>query len=167
MAVVHAELVSAQTFAPFGDVIAAELGPSGSANQGTAVRYDSLARFENLRPHAVPSMAVYRSTPCALPFKVKLLERHPKSTQLFVPMKVARYLVVVAPDDAAGGPDLSRLRAFLFGPGQGVNYRAGLWHHPIVALESEAEFAMLAWIDGTALDCEERPLDRDTTVHLR
>ncbi|KAJ1536634.1 hypothetical protein HK405_015123, partial [Cladochytrium tenue] len=89
-------------------------------------------------PPAVPNICVFRSVPTdTLPFPVRLLERHPYSSQLFVPMtrqdtaSVAarwpgppRYLVVVAPH-APGRPDLpdfSRLDAFVADSNQAVNY---------------------------------------------
>ena len=149
-------------FAPFGEVVSAGLGQGAAAaavaNQGTAVRFDWSAALESTRAGARPNLAVFRSTPQPLPLALKLLERHPHSTQTFLPMIASRYLVCVAPDDRDGGPDLARLRAFICGPGLGVNYRRGLWHHPIVALEAVAEFAVLIWEDGSTGDCEERPL---------
>ena len=84
---------------------------------------------------------------------------------------VARYLVCVAPTLPDGGPDLSGLRAFLCGPGQGVAYAPGTWHHPMVALDAPGEFTMLAWEDGTALDCDKSRrfsiLRTDTFGHQR
>jgi ureidoglycolate lyase len=79
-------------------------------------------------------------------------------------MVCRRFLVIVAPTLADGAPDLSGLRAFLCQPGQGINYAAGTWHHPIVALDDAADFAMLAWEDGSAGDCEERPLTEPVLI---
>ena len=155
--------LTAAAFAPFGQVVSAGLQPGSPANQGTAVRFDFCADLSSTRPHAKPNLAVFRSVPKVLPHEVVLLERHPCSSQVFIPMTVARYLVCVAPTLPDGGPDLSGLRAFLCGPGQGVAYAPGTWHHPMVALDGPGEFTMLAWEDGTALDCEVRHL----TEHLR
>ncbi|PTL76874.1 ureidoglycolate lyase [Vitiosangium sp. GDMCC 1.1324] len=155
---IQARPLTRAEFAPFGDVIGLELDGGSSANQGTATRYDRIAQLTSSRPGAQPNLAVFRSVSKALPFEVRLLERHPCSTQMFAPLACRRYLVVVCPDDARGEPDLPRLRAFVCGPGQGINYRANVWHHPIIALDGPADFLMLAWEDGSALDCEERPL---------
>jgi ureidoglycolate lyase len=154
----RARPLTREAFSPFGDIIGLELSGGTSANQGTATRYDKVARLASSRPEAKPNLAVFRSVARTLPFEVRLLERHPCSTQMFVPMACQRFLVVVCPEDARGEPDLARLCAFVCGPGQGVNYRPGLWHHPIIALDGPADLLMLAWEDGTALDCEERPL---------
>ena len=51
-----------------------------------------------------------------------------------------------------------QLRAFRCGPGVGINYRRDVWHHPILALDGPADFAMLAWEDGSPQDCVEWPL---------
>lgn len=160
----RAQPLTREAFAPFGDVIGLELSGGSSANQGTATRYDRVARLASSRPDASPNLAVFRSVARTLPFEVRLLERHPCSTQMFVALACQRFLVVVCPEDARGEPDLDQLRAFVCGPGQGVNYRAGLWHHPIIALDGPADLLMLAWEDGTALDCEERPLPRPYLV---
>lgn len=161
---IRARPLTREAFSPFGDVIGLELSGGTSANQGTATRFDWMAQFASTRPGAKPNLAVFRSVAKTLPFEVKLLERHPCSTQMFVALKCQRFLVVVCPDDARGEPDLAGLSAFVCGPGQGVNYRPGLWHHPIIALDGAADLLMLAWEDGTALDCEERPLSSPLLV---
>jgi ureidoglycolate lyase len=153
-----AEPLSREAFAPFGDVLSAGLGEGTAANQGTAVRFNWAAQLTNARAEAKPNLAIFRSTPQPLPFTVKLLERHPSSTQVFLPLVCSRFLVLVAPAAADQGPALDGLRAFVCRSGQGINYRAGTWHHPIIALDAPAEFAMLAWEDGTRGDCEERVL---------
>lgn len=154
----RAQPLTRVAFAPFGDVIGLELAGGISANQGTARRHDWIAQLTSSRPEAKPNLAVFRSVAKTLPFEVRLLERHPCSTQLFVGLVCQRFMVVVCPEDARGEPDLAGLRAFVCGPGQGVNYRAGVWHHPIIALDAPADLLMLAWEDGSARDCEERPL---------
>ncbi|MBE2250834.1 MAG: ureidoglycolate lyase [Myxococcus sp.] len=159
MSPLRAEPLTVEAFAPFGDVICAGLRQGATANQGTATRFDWCAELVNARPGAKANLSVFRSVARQLPFTLELLERHPFSTQAFVPMVCARFLVCVAPTLADGGPDVSGLRAFVCLPGQGVNYRVGVWHHPIVALEADADFVMLAFEDGSAGDCVLRRLD--------
>ena len=161
---IEREPLTAAGFAPFGEVISAGLQPGVSANQGTAVRVDWSAQLRSTRAGARPNLAVFRSTPQPLPLALCLLERHPHSTQTFLPMVVTRYLVCVAPTRPDGSPELASLRAFVCGPGQGVNYQAGCWHHPIVALDAVAEFAVLIWEDGSAGDCEEQALPQPILV---
>ncbi len=159
--------LSPAAFAPFGQVLAAGLGAARLVNQGTAERWDWLAAPESSRPGARANVAAFRCRPRALPLEVALLEKHPCSTQAFVPMACARYLVCAAPAGPDGLPDLRGLRAFVGGPGQGVNLGRDVWHHPIVALDAPAEFIMWTWEDGTAPDCVTHalpPAERTTIV---
>lgn len=162
--VIQAQPLDVEAYRPFGRVVSAGLQAGSSANQGSAVRYDFTCELINARTAAKPNLAVFRSVPRALPFDVVLLERHPFSTQVFIPMVVSRYLVVVAPTRGDGAPDLAGLSAFLCAPGQGVSYSPGTWHHPMIALETVAEFSMLAWEDGSAGDCEVRQLGETIRV---
>lgn len=145
-------------FAPFGDVVAVDPEGGRDANQGSAKRVDFLASLQNARPGARANVVAIHSLPRPLPFDVVLLERHPHSSQLFSPMRVKRYVVIVAPTLPSGGPDEAGLRAFLASPTQAINYRQGTWHHPLLVLDEPADFTMLVWEDGTGGDCEERPL---------
>lgn len=154
----RAEPLTAEAFRPFGQVVAAGATATRSANQGTALRCDFAAHLHSDRAQARANLAVFRAAPRELPLVVRLLERHPRSSQLFVPMAAARYLVVVAPSLADGSPDLAGARAFVCGAAQAVNYDAGVWHHPIAALDQPTDLVMLAWEDGGAEDCQEHPL---------
>ena len=80
-----------------------------------------------------------------------------------MPLDVSRWLVIVAPPDADGGPDASRAIAFLAGPGQGITYHAGTWHHPLTLLDRPGRFAVFMWRDGHH-DGRRVPHARDT-VH--
>jgi ureidoglycolate lyase len=164
MTTLEPRALTAEAFAAFGKVISTGLTAGQSANQGTAVRFNRCVDFENTRAAATPNLAVFRVQPRSLPLEVAVLERHLHSTQVFLPLAVTRYLVCVAPTLGNGGPDVSRLEAFIGVAGQGVAYAAGTWHHPMVALDAPGEFAMLAWEDGSALDCELRALSATVTV---
>ncbi len=154
--IVVARTLERGAFARYGDVVSAAAGEGRDANQGSAKRIDFAARLASSRDGARPNLAVFRSSMRSLPFEVKLLERHPCSSQAFLPLVCHRFLVCVAPTAEDGSPDVSALEAFVGRAGQGVNYLPSVWHHPIVALGADADLAMLAWEDGTALDCEER-----------
>ena len=109
--------------------------------------------FHGLTVHGAPANA-------SLPMALILLERHPLGRQAFMPLSQLPYLVVVAPPADASRPDLARLRCFAAGPGQGVNYAAGTWHHPLLALQAECDFLVVDR-GGAASDhnCDEFALD--------
>lgn len=117
-------------------------------------RYDASAALASARPGARPSLTFSLRDPVVLPLRVRRMERHAFSSQSFIPLAPARFLVLVAPHAATGGPDMSLARAFLAGPGQGVTYRADTWHHPMAVLDGPACFAAFMWLDGSAGDEE-------------
>ena len=154
------EPLTADAYAPYGNVIAAteRFRP---ANQGTAKKSEHLAELLETRG-ARANVSVFRCTPRVLPHAVTLLEKHPASTQVFVPMNAVRYLAIVALGGDA--PDLSTLRAFEASPTQGITYHPGIWHHPMVALERETDFFCLVFEDGTAGDCVEHAVSEPVSV---
>lgn len=148
------QALTPERYARFGDVVMA--GARGAtptpANQGTAARYNHLASLKNLRPEAGLNVSLFRCEPRThWPFEVALLEKHPRSTQLFVPMNAARYVVIVAGGDAR--PDLSTLAAFVASGTQAVSYHPGVWHHPMLALDAVTDFTCLVYEDGSDDDC--------------
>ncbi|KAI1814160.1 ureidoglycolate hydrolase [Poronia punctata] len=166
-------------FSPFGDVISNPSPqntpftttnnnnndisslPFGAslANQGTAIRYGAIApSTSNLYPSgaATPRISVFI---CGVreegeKIEIKILERHPFTSQTFIPLAGGKYLVVVAPTSdekdedgdfpgpekgkgmgmGKGMPDLKNLKAFIANGNQAVTYKAGTWHAPMIAL---------------------------------
>jgi ureidoglycolate lyase len=73
------------------------------------------------------------------------LERHPHSTQSFVPIKVGRWIVVLAPTLPDGSPDTANVRAFVAGPTDAICIHRNVWHAGLTVLDSPAEVAMMMW----------------------
>ncbi len=163
---IEAVPLTREGYAPFGDVIQASAANGGwrSANQGSAKKSEHLADLIDRRG-ARPNLSVFCCAPRQVPFEVALLEKHEASTQVFVPMNGSRYLVIVALGSDA--PDLSTLTAFVATGAQGITYRPGVWHHPMVALDRETDFFCLVFEDGTATDCTEHPLEEAARVLVR
>jgi ureidoglycolate lyase len=140
-----AEPLTAEAFAPWGDVLEAGAGASFPINGGMCDRFHDLARMEFLGDGARAGISIGLSRPFALPLEVALVERHPLGSQAFVPMTGDPFLVVVAPDED-GRP--GRPRAFLTRPGQGVNYLRNVWHGVLTPLGRTASFLIVDRIGG-------------------
>jgi ureidoglycolate lyase len=133
--------LTAEAFAPFGDVI-------DVASSDRRTYYEEA--LGNLRPAAKPSLSVTFKAPTPdRPLVSGMLERHEFSSQTFVPINVGRWLIVVAPHAAAGGPDVSRLHAFIANGQQGVTYKPNTWHHGLTVLDQPGRFAVFMWRAGT------------------
>ena len=123
----RAEVLTQEAFSAFGDVI--EVGDTKETrtiNEGNTLRYHDLARLTLSSESGQPAISIFRSQPQTLPFEIKLMERHPLSSQAFFPLGTESYLVVVAP---AGELKSDKIRAFIASSHQGVNYHPGTWHH--------------------------------------
>jgi len=155
MQTIEIKPLTADAFAPFGQVL---------ETPGETTRLDDAATLVNRRTNAKPNMAVVRAAPRDLPLVVELMERHVHSSQSFMPLDAQRYLVLVCPSTANDEPDMQRIQAFWAGAGQGINYNAGTWHHPMTALDATATFAMMVWEDGSDGDCQFFPLDENRQI---
>ncbi|KAG5991998.1 hypothetical protein E4U52_003165 [Claviceps spartinae] len=165
-----------------------------SANQGFAIQYRNVAPIKNLYDQApsgieaTPIMSMFVCSarqllhtdddPAHDIFPVRILERHPFTTQAFSPLaSTARaYLVIVAPSlppreekvrlpvpvgqglPGRGLPDLRGLRAFVATGAQAVVYGAGTWHAPMVVLGREGttlDFVVSQFASGVPIeDCQ-------------
>lgn len=139
--VVKLETLTHDAFAPFGDVIeAAEHVQQFSINDGNTQRFHDLAAIET-GEDGKAIVSIFRGQPRTLPFTISMMERHPKGSQAFIPLSNKPYLVVVAPKEAT--PNATDLRLFLARGDQGVNYATGVWHHPLLGLESVVDFLVI------------------------
>ena len=139
-AAIHAEPLTEAAFAPFGEVF----GPPATPGRTYVDR-----ALQNPRAAAQPSLSFSLIEPLEgnrLP--ITLMERHAHSSQAFIALDVARYLLIVAPSAASGGPDTARARAFVASGAQSINYRAGTWHHEMMPLDRRGRFAILMWNAG-------------------
>lgn len=150
--------LTAEAFAPFGHVIQTHVAAIGWRARGAAL--------ENRRPAAVPHLAVTRLAPTALPVRATALERHPFSSQTFVPTDLSRYLVAVCPSGPDGEPIVERLLAFVADVTLGVNHAPGTWHHPMAILDRSGEYVVLRWDDGSPVDAEWRDLPTPVLIEV-
>jgi len=148
-------------FAPFGDVVEAH-GQSKSINYGQTERYHDLAAIDVSAASGQTLVNIFRSTPLPAPIKIEIMERHPLSSQLFMPLSGFPYLVVVAPK---GEFDESRIQVFLATPGQGVNYHAGTWHHYSLALDAISDFLVIDR-GGNGDNCDEVRLVNPLIINI-
>jgi ureidoglycolate lyase len=135
-----AEPLTRQAFAPFGDVIAMEGAESFAINGGRCRRYHDLARVEAAGAGARVLINLFRSEPVPMPLRLDMVERHPLGSQAFIPLDGRPFLVIVCAD-LNSRPDTPR--AFLTGPGQGVNFHRNIWHAPLAPLGNRQDFVVI------------------------
>ncbi len=152
-----------EAFAPFGDVIETLGAEHYPINEGTTERFHDLAAVEVAEGGGRPLINIFRGQPRDLPLAIRMMERHPLGSQAFIPTGPHKWLAVVAP--AGAPPKPVDLRAFVAGAGQGVNYRRGVWHHPLIALEAVSDFIVVDR-GGAGDNCDEHHFAEDEEIVL-
>lgn len=151
--------IEAAAFRPFGDVIDARGAPDRIINAGLCGRFHDRARLD-FGADGRAGVSLFDAVPRELPYALDLLERHPEGSQCFVPMALAPFLVIVAPDEG-GRP--GRPLAFETEAGQAVNLLRGTWHGVLTPLHAPGLFAVIDRI-GPGANLEERRLDPPLVV---
>ncbi len=143
-----AEPISAEVFAPFGDLIDISGEPDKIINQGQCGRYHDRANLDFADARA--GISLFNANPREMPYALEMVERHPDGSQAFIPMTHQPFLVIVASDE---GGQPGRPRAFITEPGQAVNYHRGTWHGVLTPLHAPGLFAVVDRIgDGPNLE---------------
>ena len=149
--------LTAEAFAPFGQVLETKGAKQIAINQGTTTRFDALATSDP-GPDGQTVMSIFRGTPRPLPIAVQMMERHPLGSQAFFPLSRHDWLVVVATE-----PETTSLRAFRATGDQGVQYARGVWHHPLLILVPSQDFLVIDRA-GPGTNLEET--DLASTAHI-
>ena len=134
---IRTEPLTAEAFAPFGDVIALRDRPDRIINAGLCGRHHDLARPDVEGPVGI---SLFDAEPRTLPYRLDMVERHPLGSQTFLPMHAHPFLVVVAPDE--GGRPGTPL-AFVTDGQEGVSYARGTWHGVLTPLGEGRLFAVV------------------------
>ena len=150
--------LTAERFAPFGDVLDCAGEPDKMINQGLCGRYHDRATLDFGNGRAGISM--FRADIRALPYTLDMVERHPDGSQAFIPLGAEPFLVIVAPDqDGTPGTPL----AFRTAAGQGINLHRNTWHGVLTPLAGNGIFAVIDRI-GTGDNLQEHWFDTPYTV---
>lgn len=139
--------LTAESFSAYGDVIETHNRPFTSINRGLARRYFGLSTVDVATGQAALSIVQTKARDLSGP--LYLMERHPGSTQTFIPLGETRFIIAVSTSDLS--PE--SLRAFITDGRQGVNYRRNVWHHVLVAL-SDGDFLVVDG-GGQSIETEE------------
>ncbi|MEP3783660.1 ureidoglycolate lyase [Ascidiaceihabitans sp.] len=139
--------LTADAFAPYGDVMAASGTPDKMINQGKCGRFHDQASLDFTDGQA--GISIFKGEKETLPLRLEMVERHPMGSQAFVPMSADPFLVVVARDDNGTPSDPV---AFITAPGQAINFHRGTWHGVLTPLSEPGLFAVVDRIgDGANL----------------
>ena len=151
-----------ERFMLYGEVIEASLAQGNVMNDARFDRFDDLCDIDIVDGEVAVSIARSR-TASVLPYRIDMVERHALGSQAFVPLSPCRMIIVVGPPAESVGPE--DLRAFETNGKQGINYRRGTWHMPLIALESGQQFLVIDRA-GEGPNCDQHVLDEPVMLQF-
>ena len=126
--------ITKENFAEFGDVISTDNVKPIDINAGYAKRFDNLASIDFSKDKGMPVVSIFSALKRSFPMKIDMMEKHPLGSQAFIPMKQTTFLAFVAPP--GDKPEIKKIESFIVLPGMGINYKAGIWHFPLISTEN-------------------------------
>ncbi|MEN8840109.1 MAG: ureidoglycolate lyase [Octadecabacter sp.] len=158
MTQIKAKPLTADAFAPFGDVLECSGEADKIINQGQCGRFHDLARLDFSDGKA--GISLFNAQPRSFPYTLDMMERHPVGSQAFIPMSGHPFLVIVAQDNNGepGNP-----QAFITKSGQAINFHSNIWHGVCTPLSSPGLFAVVDRI-GSGENLQEHWFDDPFTI---
>ena len=135
------EILTAENFSQFGQVISLEQKDFLTINNGYAKKYPDLATIDTKEHGGTTTVHIYVAKKRQFPLQINMLEKHPFFSQTFIPKDNQPFLVVVAP--ASDELNIEDIRAFISNGEQGVNYSRGVWHFPLISVKNDAQFIVI------------------------
>jgi ureidoglycolate lyase len=138
--ILQPEPLTKETFLPFGDVLENKYVEPELINFGNTQKYGRLTDIF-IADDYPGQFSIYRSRSIELPFRVRLMERHPLGSQVFYPLHQRPFPVIVAPVEST--PSAENIKLFLTNGNQGVNIGPGVWHHYQLSLQQESDYIVV------------------------
>lgn len=129
--------ITKDNFSIYGDLITTRNKISENINKNTTQSFFDLANIEILGEDKNVRLNIFNSKKRIFPIIIDMLEMHPLSSQVFLPMSITNFIVLVAPINTK--PDLSKIEYFKISNGDGINFKSGVWHFPLISI-NDAQF---------------------------
>ncbi len=126
--------INKKNFNKFGQIIDTSKKKYFRINNGYAKRYDNLGKINTSTKKGKTIVSIFSAKTRKFPMKVDMMEKHPLGSQAFIPMKETSFLVFVAP--RGNKPDINKIQSFVVPKQTGVNYKAGIWHFPLISMKN-------------------------------
>ena len=125
--------INRKNFAMYGDLISSDDIKPIDINAGYAKRFDNLAKINTVADEGKTILSIFSALKRTFPMKIDMMEKHPLGSQAFIPMKETTFLCFVAPPGES--PNINKIQSFIIPPKNGINYKPGVWHFPLISTE--------------------------------
>tara|TARA_B100000686_G_C16283643_1_gene710085 strand:- start:123 stop:614 length:492 start_codon:yes stop_codon:yes gene_type:complete len=131
------EQITKEKFSKFGDFINPYETQSTNINLNTTKSYFDLANIEINGEDKRVRLNLFDAKKRNFPLKIDMLENHPFSSQVFLPLGNHPFIIVVCPINKK--PNIKDLSILKVDNGFGVNFKPKVWHFPLISIE-DAKF---------------------------
>ena len=100
--------ITKENFSLYGDLITTKNKISEDINKNTTQSFFDLANIEILGEDNNARLNIFNTKKRIFPLNIDMLEMHPLSSQVFLPLSKTDFIVLVAPTDIR--PDLDTLK---------------------------------------------------------
>ena len=132
--------INRSNFGAYVDLISTDDIYPMEINAGYAKRFDNLANLNTSKDEGKTIVSIFSALKRNFPMKIDMMEKHPLGSQAFIPMKETTFLCFVAPPGES--PDINKIQSFIIPPKNGINYKPGIWHFPLISTE-DANFLVI------------------------
>ena len=133
MNVIKAKKITKKNFSKFGQLIDTSKKNPININDGYAKRFDNLINIDASKKKGEAIVSIFKAKKRRFPMKIDMMEKHPLGSQAFIPMKETTFLCFVAPPGES--PEINKIQSFIIPPKNGINYKPGTWHFPLISTE--------------------------------
>ncbi len=129
--------INKENFFQYGQLISTKDVNSENINSDTTKSFYDLVDIEILGDNNQCRINIFKAKKRQFPLEINMLENHPFSSQVFLPLGNHPFIVVVCP--ASAKPNLNDLNIFRVDNGFGINFKPRVWHFPLISIE-DAKF---------------------------
>ena len=134
MKIIRPIKITKKKFSKFGDLIDTTKKNPININNGYAKRFNNLCKINTSSKKGNTIMSIFSAKKRKFPMKIDMMEKHPLGSQAFIPMNETKFLVFVAPKGKK--PNTKKIQSFIVPKQTGVNYKAGIWHFPLISTKN-------------------------------
>jgi len=129
--------ITKNNFSLYGELITINGKSSEEINNKSTQSFFDLANIEILGDDKRARLNIFNAKKRIFPLNIEMLEMHPLSSQVFLPITKTDFIVLVAPINIK--PDLQKIEFFKVSNGDGINFKPYVWHFPLISIE-DAKF---------------------------
>ena len=129
----HIQTITKNNFSLYGDLITIRNKKSEDINNNTTQSFFDLANIEILGDNKNSRLNIFCAKKRIFPLNIDMLEMHPLSSQVFLPMSKCDFLVLVTPANIK--PDLNKIEFFKVSNGDGINFKTNVRHFPLISIQ--------------------------------